>query len=271
MDDNALIEMMKKFEGYNPRAYPDHKQYSIGYGTKALSPNEVIDKAEAERRFRSELDTARGLVKNFAPNAPPGVRGALTSLTFNSGTKWQGAGLGNAVKAGDWSNAKNRLLQYTRASGQVLPGLVRRRQAEAALFGAPEGAFSQSTPQAVASASGDVPPVLQSGFGRESGPGAMPPASSPEPPGLMAQVKAAAAKPLFTTPEFMGGKSITGKGIMSGIGSMASMMGKDDEQTKARLRQNAQRANADALGQSEQAQVQALQSILARHKRGAFA
>jgi len=265
--DNALLDIIKKFEGYNPKAYPDYKQHSIGYGTRATSPNEVIDRAEAERRLQAEVGAARNSVIQFAPHAPPGTQDALTSLTYNAGSKWQGAGLGNAVKSGNWDDAKRRFIQYNRAGGEVNPGLVRRRQEELKLFGAPAGAYAQDSQQTPS----NVPPVLQSGFGRESGPGAMPAAQPPEAPGLLAQVQAAAAKPLFKTPDFMGGKDITGKGIMSGVSSMVTAMGKDDEQTKARLRQSALRANADALSQSEQEQAQALQSILARHKRGAFA
>lgn len=125
---------VKGFEGYTPRASWDYKQHSIGYGTRAKYPGEVIDRNEAENRLRSEVDSARRIVDGFAPHAPEGVKAALTSLTFNAGSKWTESGLGQAVKAGDWNTAQNRFLQYNKAGGSVLPGLVKRRQQEASWF-----------------------------------------------------------------------------------------------------------------------------------------
>jgi hypothetical protein len=46
---------VKKFEGFLAKAYPDFKQYSSGYGTKANSPTEVITESEAERRLAGRL------------------------------------------------------------------------------------------------------------------------------------------------------------------------------------------------------------------------
>lgn len=129
--DPNLVAGVKGFEGYAGKAYPDYKQYSIGYGTRATSPNEVIDQAEADRRLNSELGKAQGIVKAFAPNAPPGVQNALTSLTYNTGDKWTRSGLGALVKAGDYQGAQQRLLQYNKAGGVTNQGLVNRRQQEA--------------------------------------------------------------------------------------------------------------------------------------------
>lgn len=129
--DPNLVAGVKGFEGYSAKAYPDGRQTSIGYGTRATSPNEVIDQAEADRRLNSELGKAQGIVQAFAPNAPPGVQNALTSLTYNAGDKWTRSGLGALVKAGDYQGAQQRLLQYNKAGGVTNQGLVNRRQQEA--------------------------------------------------------------------------------------------------------------------------------------------
>lgn len=130
-----LLGFIKTQEGYKSTAYPDGKQYSIGWGTKAKSPDEKIDPAEASRRLTNEVDQAAGFVDRTAPNAPPGVKRALTDLTYNTGTKWADAGLGQAVKAGDYGTAQKLFLQYNHANGQVMPGLTERRQAAAKWFG----------------------------------------------------------------------------------------------------------------------------------------
>ena len=76
----------------------------------------------------------------------PGKKAALTSLTYNAGPKWMQSGLGQAVKAGDWNTAKQRFLQYNKADGQTLPGLVKRRMAEASWLGGDPPQAPQTPP-----------------------------------------------------------------------------------------------------------------------------
>jgi lysozyme len=133
--NGSYTDAVKRFEGFAPRASWDYKQHSNGYGTKAQYPGEVIDRATAESRFANEWSKAQSSVNQFAPNAPEGVKAALTSLTFNAGPGWQSAGLGNAVQSGDYDAAKQHFLQYNKAGGQVNDGLVSRRQQEAGWFG----------------------------------------------------------------------------------------------------------------------------------------
>lgn len=130
-----FIGAIKAEEGYRSRAYWDVKQSTVGFGTKATSPNEVIDLAEANRRFNTEITKAAQFVDKINPNLDPGTRAAMTSLTFNAGTKWADSGLGNAIRRGDLAAAKDAFLQYNQAGGQVNPVLVGRRAREAAWFG----------------------------------------------------------------------------------------------------------------------------------------
>jgi lysozyme len=132
--DARFLDRIKTFEGFTREAKWDYAQYSNGYGTKAAYKGEVIDRAEADRRFRDELDKAGELVDNFSPGLDSGSRAALVSLTFNAGTKWMQSGLGEAVKNGAMSDAKQIFLQYTKAGGVELPGLKSRRLEEAAWF-----------------------------------------------------------------------------------------------------------------------------------------
>lgn len=127
-------DAVKGFEGFAPRASWDYKQHSNGYGTRAQYPGEEISREEAERRFSDEFAKARSSVDAFAPNAPAGVKGALSSLTYNAGPGWQKSGLGQLIQAGDYAGAKERFLQYNKAGGQTNTGLVNRRQQEAAWF-----------------------------------------------------------------------------------------------------------------------------------------
>lgn len=148
-----LVQSIKTSEGYSPKPYWDVRQWTNGYGTRASGPNDVVDQSEAERRLGKEVTGAQKIVQAFAPNAPEGVQKALTSLTYNAGDNWTRSGLGAKVQAGDYEGAKERFLQYNKAGGQTLPGLVNRRQQEAKWF---DGATPPAQTVQVADSSGQT-------------------------------------------------------------------------------------------------------------------
>jgi lysozyme len=138
MIDQTLVDFVKKEEGFTRCALWDYHQWTNGYGTRAHHTRECITEAEAERRLLIELEAAQAAVVHFQPTMPDGVLNALTDLTFNAGSAWMHAGLGDEVKAGNWAAAKEHLLQYDEAGGRVLSDLKKRRLAEASWFPAGE-------------------------------------------------------------------------------------------------------------------------------------
>ena len=129
-----LTDFVKHFEGYNPKAYDDFKQMSIGYGTRARKGETSISQEEAENRLTSELGKARGEVEglnkmhgyDFSPNQLD----ALTSFAYNVGS------LDQLTEGGkrDKDTISRKILEYNKAGGKVLQGLVNRRKAEYNLF-----------------------------------------------------------------------------------------------------------------------------------------
>ena len=154
--NSFYLDAIRKFEGFAQRAEWDYAQHTNGYGTRALFPGEVIDRAEAERRFQSEINQARAIVERNVPNADEGTKAALTSLTFNAGDKWTRSGLGEALRQGDTENARELFLQYNKAGGQTLPGLAARRAAEADWIGNPQGPIAPGSPVDVRTAAMEV-------------------------------------------------------------------------------------------------------------------
>ena len=126
----VYMNSIKCFEGYTQRATWDYAQHSNGYGTKALYPGEKISSDEAERRFEAEIAEARQIVDKNTEGWDEGTKAALTSLTFNAGSRWINSGLGDAVRSHDVEAVRTRFVEYNKAQGQVLPGLVNRRLAE---------------------------------------------------------------------------------------------------------------------------------------------
>jgi lysozyme len=195
----TFVDQIKGFEGYQDRPYWDHKQYTSGYGTKANSPDEVIDRATAEQRLQAAIQQAAATVDAVNPSLPEGARAALISLTYNAGPGWARSGLGDLVRAGDLQGAQERFLQYNKASGEVNPGLVKRRAAEAAWFGggAPQQPAQQPAPASPASPAMAIPQQAQPIF-------ASAPQAAPQQAGsLYSQMPAeqlAAPPPLFAPP-----------------------------------------------------------------------
>jgi len=167
---HSYLEAIKSFEGFTPKAQWDYAQHSNGYGTKALYAGETISPEEAERRFAAEIAAARSIVEKHAAGWDEGTKAALTSLTFNAGSRWVTSGLGDAVRGQDIEAVRERFLQYTKAGGEVLPGLVRRRLAEFDWIGSgaapagvgPSAATTGPASTAVARAAAPVTPFPSS-------------------------------------------------------------------------------------------------------------
>jgi lysozyme len=189
------LDAIKGFEGYSPSASWDYKQNSSGYGTRAQPGDENIPpdqlKAVHEQRFQDETGKAAASVDSFSPNLPPGVRAALTSLTYNAGPGWQQSGLGQAIKAGDLDKAKDLFLQYNKAGGAVNQGLVNRRQQEAAWFGtglpAPQQTASATSASPPSAPAQPIPQPQQPIFPQQAAPQAAPSAFAQMPAPQMAQ------------------------------------------------------------------------------------
>jgi lysozyme len=135
--------LCRRFEGYRPRAYLCPAGVpTIGYGaTTYLDGRPVrlddppLSREAAERLLRGQL------LRVYLPGTRalcPGLQGralaAITDFAFNLGlTRLKGSTLRRRLLAGDMAGAAAELHKWVRGGGQVLPGLVLRRAAEADL------------------------------------------------------------------------------------------------------------------------------------------
>lgn len=138
--------LCRPFEGLRLQPYICPAGYpTIGYGTvwkpdgsKVTMEHPPISKETAEAWLVHELrhNYLAGVLK-ASPGllARPRAIGAMTDFAYNLGVaRYRASTLRKRVDAGDWEDAKEQLMLWTRGGGKVLPGLVRRRQAEAALL-----------------------------------------------------------------------------------------------------------------------------------------
>ncbi|MEP0903835.1 glycoside hydrolase family protein [Nodosilinea sp. FACHB-13] len=134
IDAPGMTELIKSFEGFHPTPYWDFQQHSWGYGTKAPGASGRIDEAQAERELLAYLE------RNCLPAiAPLGLAehqaSALASFCYNVGPhQFTGSDTYRHAQAGNHAAAADALMSWTKAGGKVLPGLVKRREKERAVY-----------------------------------------------------------------------------------------------------------------------------------------
>lgn len=138
--------LCRPFEGLRLRPYLCPAGYpTIGYGTvfkpdgsRVTMEHPPISQETAEAWLVYELRaTYLPGVLSTSPAllARPRALGALTDFAYNLGVgRYRASTLRRRVDALDWAGAREELAKWVRGGGQVLPGLVRRRAAEATLM-----------------------------------------------------------------------------------------------------------------------------------------
>jgi lysozyme len=149
------IEMIKHHEGVRTRPYrcpallwtvgvghvidPNHIRVKFEDRKNIALPDEwnrVLSMAEVDRILAEDLaNFERGVLRLCPTGLTQGRFDALVSFSFN-------VGLGNLQRStirmkhnrGDFEEAAEAFMQWTKAGGKELPGLVKRRKDEKALY-----------------------------------------------------------------------------------------------------------------------------------------
>jgi len=147
------IKLVQSFEGCERKtgngqfaAYPDPgtggDPWTIGWGTTGpdVKKGVVWTQKQCDDRFAADLD-------KFAQKVDAAIGGAATtqhqfdamvSFAYNVGVaNLQSSTLLKKHKAGDHTGAAAEFAKWNKAAGRVMPGLTRRRAAEAALYSSP--------------------------------------------------------------------------------------------------------------------------------------
>ena len=134
----SAIALAKQFEGCRLTAYQDIAGvWTIGFGHvgKDVYEGLVWTQAQADDALLHDVNAARALLEMYSPNLANGTLDALTDFVFNLGIgNYRTSTLCKCVNAQDWTGAKAQLLTWDHSNGVVIPGLLRRREAEAALI-----------------------------------------------------------------------------------------------------------------------------------------
>jgi lysozyme len=158
-------DLMHRFEGFRNKPYlcPAHI-WTIGYGhvlyqeqirlpvvrvegknipmirkemPMRAEDNRAFTKAEIDELFRIDVGTFERGVLRLVPGVDgrQGAFDALVSISFNFGLgNLQRSTIRMKANRGDWEGAADAFRVWTKGGGKVLPGLVKRREAERTLF-----------------------------------------------------------------------------------------------------------------------------------------
>lgn len=154
MNLDIAADLCKRFEGFCSKPYLCPAGVpTIGYGSTHYGDGKRVTLADAP--ISEPAAYALLLSELFNTYAPgvlrlcPGLLplailaggdwrklNAIVDFAYNLGVgRLQTSTLRKKINAQDWAAAKSELMKWTRGGGRVLPGLVTRRKAEAALLG----------------------------------------------------------------------------------------------------------------------------------------
>lgn len=140
------INLIKSFEGFRAKAYPDPKTggdpWTVGYGTTKFPSGRPVKQGDSVTPGQAEL-YLREDVKKFANSVDALVTvplkqcqyDALVSFVYNLGaTNFRTSTLLKKLNAKDYKGASDEFLRWVSPGSSVEAGLRRRRTAERNLF-----------------------------------------------------------------------------------------------------------------------------------------
>jgi lysozyme len=137
------LSLIKEFEGLELEAYQDIVGiWTIGYGHTSMAgppdvvPGMEITESEASEILRRDLKQyEQGVEKAVKVSISQNMFDALVSITYNIGVNgMKSSTFIKRINNKDFEGAAEAMKWWNKAGGQVVAGLKRRREAEAALF-----------------------------------------------------------------------------------------------------------------------------------------
>lgn len=144
----TAIELAKRFEGFHrvPKVDPGRAHpylcpagyWTIGYGHLCEPTHTPITETEAEVYLAHDLQTALAATLRYCPvlaTESEGRLAAIVDFTFNLGAgRLQISTLRRRINQRDWLASGQELRRWVYGGGNLLPGLVLRRNTESCLL-----------------------------------------------------------------------------------------------------------------------------------------
>lgn len=137
---DTALRLVKHFEGFRATAYKDPVGvWTIGYGETGpfVHADTTVTEPEAARWLADRLLLCALEIGRLVTGVylMPHQTAALQSFLYNIGSgAFARSTMRRKLNAGDFDGAAAEFPKWRKAGGKVLPGLVRRRDAERRLF-----------------------------------------------------------------------------------------------------------------------------------------
>ena len=132
------ISLIKSFEGCELTAYRCRANVpTIGFGhTAGVSDGDTCTQEEAETMLAEDLEEFEDYVKNYVESElQQNEFDALVAWTYNLGpANLKESTMLKELNSGNFEEVPRQMKRWNRAGGEVLDGLIRRREAESRLF-----------------------------------------------------------------------------------------------------------------------------------------
>lgn len=134
------LALVKGFEGFRPEPYRcPAGVWTIGYGTTDGITKDTVPITEeaASRMLEADLDEIASVVSKYLPELRQNQADAVLSFCYNCGVDaFSRSGLCHAIRKNpeDFETIRREFMRWVHAGGKVLPGLVKRREAEADMY-----------------------------------------------------------------------------------------------------------------------------------------
>ena len=136
------LSLIKKFEGCELEAYLcPAGVWTIGYGhTKDVKEGDKINKDEADYLLQEEMIEYESYINDFV-EVPLNQNqfDALCSWVYNLGpTNLKNSTMLRVLNEEKYTDVPQEIKRWNKAGGEVLDGLIKRREAEAKMFAGEE-------------------------------------------------------------------------------------------------------------------------------------
>lgn len=136
------IDLIKQYEGFRPEAYQDSVGvWTIGYGTTRINGQPVkegmtITEDQALQLVKQEVNKLWSQIESIIKvSLNDNQMNALVDFAYNLGfNALKTSTLMKYVNESQFDKAADEFGRWVFAGGKVLPGLVKRREAEKRLF-----------------------------------------------------------------------------------------------------------------------------------------
>jgi len=134
---DSCIKLIQQFEGLRLTAYKDPVGiWTVGYGTTGpgISDGLVITELQAISLLNAHLQPVAARLAALLPNLNQNQFDALCCFIYNVGWgAFERSTMSTKLQRSD-PTAVAEFKRWNKAGGTILPGLTKRREAEAALF-----------------------------------------------------------------------------------------------------------------------------------------